>query len=184
MIDKVSQILPGVLGQLQQQTKRKRYREDPVLWVKEYLGLQLWSKQKEILYSIRDNRNTAVAAGHGVGKSFIASIAMAWWVDVHPWNAQDTFVASTAPFQDQITTILWDNLRSIHALSRQRFKDGIVDHELPGYITSTNLWKLDSGETIGQGRKPRMAAKMPVIRASTQHTCLLLVMRLLASPVA
>jgi len=154
MIDKVSQILPGVLGQLQQQTKRKRYREDPVLWVGEYLGMQLWSKQKEILYSIRDNRNTAVAAGHSVGKSHVASIAMAWWVDVHPWNAQDTFIASTAPFQDQITTILWDNLRSIHALSRQRFRDGIVDHELPGYITSTNLWKLDSGETIGQGRKP------------------------------
>jgi len=86
--------------------------------------------------------------------SFIASIAMAWWVDVHPWNAQDTFVASTAPFQDQITTILWDNLRSIHSESHRRYAEGLVDHPLPGYITSTNLWKLDSGETIGQGRKP------------------------------
>ncbi|MFK5282762.1 hypothetical protein ACI3PL_24665, partial [Lacticaseibacillus paracasei] len=49
--------------------RREAYRHDPVLWAEEYLGVQLWSKQKDILRSIRDNRKTAVAAGHGVGKS-------------------------------------------------------------------------------------------------------------------
>lgn len=152
--DYLEGVLPLALKKFTQSQKADSYLNDPVLWAEEYLGIQLWSKQKEILYSIRDNRRTAVAAGHGVGKSFVAAVAMAWWVDVHPKNSQETFVASTAPFQEQITTILWDNLRNIHTKSKERYQKGIVDHCLPGYITGDNKWKLENGETIGQGRKP------------------------------
>jgi hypothetical protein len=143
-----------------------RYRNDPVLWAENFLGVQLWSRQKDILYSIRDNRNTAVAAGHGVGKSFVASIAMAWWVDVHPLD--EVMVASTAPFQDQISAILWNNLRVIHNRAKKRFEEyekrlangsplgefEHCDHALPGYITGDNKWKLHDGTLVGQGRKP------------------------------
>lgn len=138
--------------ELARREKSSDYLSDPVLWAEDYLGLQLWSKQKEILYSIRDNRNTAVAAGHGVGKSYVAAIAMAWWVDVHPLT--ETFIASTAPFQDQITTILWNNMRMLWLRSETRYTSGIVDHALPGYITGDNKLKLHNGMTIGQGRKP------------------------------
>jgi hypothetical protein len=140
---------------LVERDKRQRaqsWQTDPVLWAQDYLGVRLWSRQKDILYSIRDNRNTAVAAGHGVGKSFVAAIAMAWWVDVHP--PTETFVASTAPFQDQITAILWNNLRGLYLISQQRYKDGLVDHPLPGYVTGDNKIKLDNGIMLGQGRKP------------------------------
>lgn len=144
-----------------------------MLWATEYLGLQLWSKQKEILYSIRDNRNTAVAAGRGVGKSFVAAVAMCWWVDVHPIGvdesgAPQTFVASTAPFAELIGAILWNNMKVLHALSRKRHEEfkrrrdegeelaeyAAADHQLPGYITGDNKWKTNDGILIGQGRKP------------------------------
>lgn len=137
-----------------------------MLWVEEYLGEFLWSKQKEILYSIRDNKNTACAAGHGVGKSKVAAFAMAWWVDVHPPN--ETFVASTAPFADQISAILWNNLRIVHQKSKDRHAEYLrrqsegeplgefaaADHSLYGYITGDNKWKTPLGVLLGQGRKP------------------------------
>ncbi len=147
--------------------RRKRlYVNDPVLWAEEMLGVRLWSKQKEILYSIRDNHNTAVAAAHSVGKSFIASVAMAWWADVHP--VQDVKIISTAPTFNQVTSILWDNLRKWHIESKRRHEEhksrletgqdlgeyAANDHALPGYITSGNVWKTELGFEIGFGRKP------------------------------
>lgn len=150
----LNNVADSAIDFLDKQAKSAKYRNDPVAWAEGFLGVQLWSKQKEILYSIRDNRNTAVAAGHGVGKSFVVAVAVLWWIDVHPWDAQETFVATTAPFQDQITTILWDNMRSMFDRVKQRKRDGLVDHVLPGYITGDNKWKLDSGQIIAQGRKP------------------------------
>lgn len=152
-------VFDAALDYIGQRAKKRAYLHDPVLWAREYLGIQLWSKQREILYTVRDNRKTAVAAGHGVGKSFVAAVLMAWWIDVHPLGADETgapqtFVASTAPFSDQISAILWNNLRILHGLSKARFDRGEVDHPLPGYITGDNKWKLADGTLIGQGRKP------------------------------
>lgn len=147
----LSDVVTSVSKTLDVRRKNQQYVNDPVRWCEEYLGIKLWRAQREILESIRDNRNTAVAAGHGVGKSFVAGIAAAWWVDVHP--VAETFVASTAPSVDQVS-ILWDNIRRVHGLAAQRFKEGIVDHKLPGYVTGDNKWKLDDGTLLGQGRRP------------------------------
>lgn len=145
-------VAEGFASEVARRIKQDRYKDDPVLWSREYLGINLWSKQREILYSIRDNRNTAVAAGHGVGKSFVAAIAVAWWVDTHP--VEKTFVATTAPSSSQLG-IIWDNLRRMYNLAEQRYKDGLVDHKLLGYITGDHKWKADDGSLIGEGRAPR-----------------------------
>lgn len=137
--------------ELEKRARARLWAEDPVAWAEEYLGLHVWKKQRDILYAIRDNRNTAVAAGHGVGKTFIVAVAAAWWIDIHPIDK--VFVASTAPSADQVN-LLWDNIRNIHSLASQRYKEGLVDHDLPGYVTGDNKWKLDNGVIIGQGRKP------------------------------
>jgi hypothetical protein len=139
-------------GRIEQRSKAHAYRDDPVKWATEFMGLQVWSKQKEILYSIRDNRATAVAAGHGVGKSWIAALAACWWIDTHPLD--EVFVASTAPTVDQVNAILWTNIKKFHELAKRRYDEGITDHPLPGYVTNDSKWKTDSGVLIGQGRKP------------------------------
>lgn len=138
-------------GLLEKRSKARSYLNDPVGWALQYLGVQLWSGQRRILESIRDNQGTAVAAAHGVGKTWVAAIAVAWWVDVHPHS--ETFVASTAPTVDQVG-LLWDNIRRVHGMSHERYKAGLVDHPLPGYITGDNKWKLPDGSLLGQGRKP------------------------------
>jgi len=151
-VSKYAPIAEIAASRIDKRIKAQRYRHDPVLWATEYMGLQLWSRQKDIMYSVRDNRATAVAAGHGVGKSYIAALIACWWIDVHPLD--DVYVASTAPTVDQVTAVLWRNIRNFHNLAKQRYKDGLVDHPLPGYVTGDNKWKTDDGIIIGQGRKP------------------------------
>jgi len=158
-------LLPTVEDGLSAETNRARYATDPVLWARDFLGVQLWKRQQDICYSVRDEHNTAVAAGHGVGKSYVAGIIVAWWVDTHPLD--ETFVASTAPTVDQVA-ILWDNIRVIHALADRRHQEYLrrkaegvpladyaaCDHALPGSITGDHKWKRPLGMLIGQGRKP------------------------------
>lgn len=149
----LSTLMPGVLGELQVQQRKRRYREDVGLWAEDMLGIQLWSKQREIGQSVLENRNTAVAAGHGVGKSYVAGVIACWWIDTHPLGESHTFVASTAPTKDQVD-LIWGNIRQFHSMMKQRFEAGLIDHALPGEILGDNKWKLPDGQLIGQGRKP------------------------------
>jgi hypothetical protein len=120
-----------------------RYVNDPVGWVWDKLGEHLWSKQREIAESVRDNRYTAVQSCHDAGKSFVASRVVSWWLSVHPHG--EAFAVTTAPTAAQVSAILWREIRRAH-------KKG----KLHGYITSGAVpeWKLPDGEQIGYGRKP------------------------------
>ena len=114
----------------------------------------MWGKQADVAMSVVDNKNVVVKAGHELGKSFLAGILICWWVDTH-WDLPGgCFVVSTAPSSKQINAIVWREVRRFHELSQKRFKDGLVDHPLPGYITSQAKWKLDNGIELGYGSKP------------------------------
>lgn len=89
-----------------------RFRRDPVAWGTERAGLELWSKQREILTSIRDNRNTAVKSCHSAGKSFISAVATCWWLDVHPPG--EARVITTAPTSKQVDAVLWYEINKLH----------------------------------------------------------------------
>ena len=118
------------------------FQGNPTRWIKDRLGEFVWSKQIEILESVRDNRYTAVHACHGIGKSFIASRIITWWVDVN--ETEDVYVVSTAPTARQVEAILWREIKKAH-------KKG----QLAGRINQGNqpLWKID-GVEVGMGRKP------------------------------
>jgi hypothetical protein len=115
---------------------------DPVEWVQGQLGEFLWSKQREILASLQANRKTAVQSAHGIGKSFVASRAVAWWIGAHPPG--EAMVVSSAPSAHQTRAILWGELAKAH------YKGG-----LPGFITRGQVpeWVID-GQVVGFGRKP------------------------------
>jgi len=114
---------------------------DPADWARKKLGLYLWSKQREIAQSVKDNRRTAVKSCHDAGKSFIASVIAAWWIDTHP--AGEAVVVSTAPTYKQVHAILWEEIR-------RRHKQG----QLPGRVLQSDEWTLDDGTIVGFGRKP------------------------------
>lgn len=84
--------------------------------------------------------------------SFVAAVAIAWWVDTHP--VDQTFVATMAPSASQLG-IIWDNLRRMFKIAKDRYEKGEVDHPLPGYITGDHKWKTNEGALIGEARAPR-----------------------------
>lgn len=119
------------------------YIDDPAAWARERAKAHPWSKQVEILESVRDHRKTAVKACHGPGKSFIAAHTVGWWGDVHP--AGTVAGVTTAPTAPQVSKILWKELRRVHKVA-----------ELDGRIIGGNgqdEWK-EGDETIAFGRKP------------------------------
>ena len=94
-------------------TKWAVFEDYPEGFVEIALGEFLWSKQREILRSLVDNKRTAVPACHAPGKSHIAARAAAWWGAVHPPGS--ALVITTAPTFRQVRTILWPHIRKVHA---------------------------------------------------------------------
>jgi len=86
----------------------------PVWWVKNILGAIPWSKQCEILESVRDNPRTAVRSCHGVGKSFIAGQIILWFL----YNFPRSIVLSTAPTWRQVEKLVWKEVRASYKRAR------------------------------------------------------------------
>lgn len=120
-------------------TRARLYAHNPVGWVTERLRQVVWSKQREIMLSIRDNRRTAVRSAHGVGKSHTASLVASWWLDTHPPG--EAFVVTSAPTFAQVRAILWRYIRRVHRRGK-----------LAGRVNQTE-WHIDD-EMVAFGRKP------------------------------
>lgn len=85
-----------------------RYQYDPVLFVREALGVEPYPKQREILEAYgRGERKMSAKSGHGVGKSAVAS-----WIAVHHILTrfpQKTVV--TAPSSSQLYDALFAEIK-------------------------------------------------------------------------
>jgi hypothetical protein len=122
--------------------QKHQYIDDPSGWIHDVLGEETWSKQREILESVRDNRHTAVQSCHSTGKSYTSSRAACWWLDVH--KPGEAFVVTTAPTQPQVNAILWREIRNAH------HRGG-----LKGRITLDSHWYMGDNELVAYGRKPQ-----------------------------
>lgn len=117
----------------------RQYRDSPEAFVEDGLLGFAWSKQREILRSVRDNRFTAVRSCHDAGKTYVAAAAGAWWLSV--WDPGDAFLVSTAPTFDQVRGLLWREINRLHRAGG-----------LPGRTNQTEWFIGD--ELVGFGRKP------------------------------
>jgi hypothetical protein len=155
--DAVNQAFGYVIGDFARRKSQQEYAKDMTRWAWDKLRVRFHEKQDEVGKSLVVNRNTAVAAGHGTGKSFQAAIAACWWVDTHPIN--QVYVATTAPTHDQISEIIFREVKRIHAISAELAEKGIIpaSEQLQGRITEENTWKIERGGrlyTVMKGRKP------------------------------
>jgi hypothetical protein len=116
-----------------------QYESDPVGFVEQGLGETLWSKQREILQSLMDNKRTVVPACHAPGKSHLAARAVAWWMSVHPPGT--AIAITTATTFKQVRNIMWAQIRRVH-----------MTHNLPGEILTTE-WKMDN-TVVAYGFRP------------------------------
>ena len=117
----------------------RNYKKDPFHWANDRAGVHLWSKQREIIESVRDHSQTAVHSCHAIGKSFVAATTVAWWLDVHPIG--EAFVVTTAPTDKQVKAVLWREINRLHTRA--------------GLAGRTNLseWYIGK-ELVAFGRKP------------------------------
>lgn len=119
------------------------FLEDPVGWARAKRGAFLWSKQREIAESVRDNRYTAVPSAHDMGKSWVAANVLAWFGDVHnPNRPRQVALVWTAPTYRQVSQIMTQELIEAHTAA-----------ELPGRVGLDSQWKIGD-RLIGFGRKP------------------------------
>ena len=96
--------------------KADPYAADPGAWAADILDVHLWSKQRETAESVRDNPRTAVKAGRGVGKTFVAAVILLWFLDTHP----ESRVITTATKWSQVKHLLWHEVNQLHARARNR----------------------------------------------------------------
>lgn len=132
------------VARTEREIRRRLWLKDPVLWAKERLGYDLWSGQREILYSVAENRRTAAMTCHEIGKSFSAATVVGWWIDAHPPG--EAFVVTSAPTANQVRAILWREIGRMHAAGG-----------LDGYVNQTE-WQMTmpagNTELVAMGRKP------------------------------
>jgi hypothetical protein len=115
------------------------WRRDPVAWLEHRARAEAWSKQREIIAALVAHPKVAVHSSHGIGKSYIASRAVGWWLDVHPPG--DAFAVTTAPTDAQVKAILWREINRLHAAAGLRGR------------TNLSEWYMGN-ELVALGRKP------------------------------
>lgn len=121
---------------------KQDYRSNPVAWVQNSLKEHPWSVQRDVMMSVAQNRLTAVQSCHGIGKSWLASRLVLWFIDTRPLN--QVMVVTSAPTAHQVRAVLWKYVRQGHESGG-----------LPGYISQAQVpeWKID-GNLVGFGRRP------------------------------
>lgn len=131
------------LAAIEEEMQRRRWQDEPHLWIAERLGDVTWSKQREILRSVRHHRKTLVTSCHAVGKSWLSGRIASWWLDV--WPPGTAFVVTSAPSGPQIKAILWREIG-------RAFTKG----KLNGRVNQTEWFMKVHGkeEIVAFGRKP------------------------------
>lgn len=136
--------LSPLVSTLRKSIRQQLYPSDPVAWIEDILGEQLWSKQRDICASIVNNRRTAVKSCHSSGKSFCIARIVEWWLNIH--EPGEAFVVTSAPTAAQVRAILWREINRAHAKGKLR-----------GRTNQTEIWYQGADgneEMVAFGRKP------------------------------
>jgi hypothetical protein len=90
------------------------YQDDPVGFVEDVLGENLWSKPREILSAIPHERYIAVPSCFSSSKSWSLSRGVLWFSLVHPVGTAR--VVTLAPLWRQVSGIMWgQEIRGAHS---------------------------------------------------------------------
>jgi phage terminase large subunit len=82
--------------------------ENSAFWMGEYLGVQYYQKQLDIIDSVRIHRRTSVVGCNSSGKDFTTGRIILWWL---AWHA-DAIVIVIGPTGRQVSDIVWKEART------------------------------------------------------------------------
>lgn len=104
------------------------WRKKPDKFLEMLFGMKVWSKQRDVLYSVRDHRRTAVKSGNTVGKSCVAA-GVVW---AYLLLNKDSIVITTAPTWNQVEDVLWREIAGLRAHTKGTY-------EIPGQLNKTSF---------------------------------------------
>ena len=90
--------MPSALAQADDAASLAGVVRDPVRFCRGLLRQDLWPLQEAILRSVATRPRTAVKACHASGKTFVAAVAVLWFVTRY----RDGIVVTTAPTWTQV----------------------------------------------------------------------------------
>lgn len=92
----------------------EKYLLDPVYWIEHALGVFTWSKMRDIIESVFNNKYTAVRACHGSSKTFTAAALVLWFFNV----LRVSKTITTAPTFLQVEALLWTEINQLFNWSK------------------------------------------------------------------
>lgn len=123
---------------------------DPCLFFQQYLDVDLWSTQREMLQAIVTNPRVAVKSCHASSKTFSAGRLVLWWLARH----QEAVVVTTGPSWHQIETQLWGEVHAawlkckLPGFPKPNLTELKISSQRIAYGLSTSVTKQDEGVKI------------------------------------
>ena len=91
-------------------SNRIQFPDNPLVYCREYLGVELWDKQREFIEKlVTPPYQVLVRAGHNVGKTFIAAFLASWFYD----SFSPSRTLCTAPTKASVRDVLFAELRKL-----------------------------------------------------------------------
>jgi hypothetical protein len=97
--------------------RQRKELSHPVGFAERWLASDVWGIQKDILEAIASGSKIAVKACHSSGKTYIAAVAVLWFLSRH----SEAIVVTTAPTHNQVEKLLWGEIHSALARSSYPF---------------------------------------------------------------
>lgn len=116
----------------------RKYQDNPDRWIEDILGVYLWSKQKEIVRSVFENRRTVVRSCHSAGKTFSAAVVVLAFL----FLKTPCKIITTAPTWYQVKDLLWSEINML-------YKDHLLAMGFPGVPLKTRLNVRDNWFAMG-----------------------------------
>jgi hypothetical protein len=118
------------------------YQDDPIGFVEDVLGAELWDKQRELLEAIRDIEIVQVRSATGVGKTFALGHAAVWIYKSFP-KAQ--VYTTSAPPEGNLRRLLWGE---IYALAKDHAELFLTDDVRASLLIQRHPKQFIVGVTI------------------------------------
>jgi len=118
-----SKLAPGVLENLQKESKYLKYQDDPVGFCEDVLGATITDDVKRMMESVRDNQVTVAVSANATGKSHGAARVAVWFYLVYQ-NCK-VFTAAAPPYEN-LRNILWGEIGSVAAKHPDLFTNHAV----------------------------------------------------------
>lgn len=135
--DRISEELSSIDGE----TDFEQYQDDPIRFGEEILGETYTDDVKELMLSVRDNRDTLAKSANSTGKSHAAARIALWFFFCFPDSQVYT---AAAPPEDNLRTILWAEIGRIvekhpHLFKNVKVNDLYIERHKKSFIKGITI---------------------------------------------